>query len=188
MNSIIANTTMGSETTNNERGEIMLTVQQLFSDEEITAWSDVAEVKNLEQAERYIREAMRKDHIPASEFRVIKKIAHLEVDIKLVKEEEPRNINWNKATDDELLMLYLEKSVEKGRFLKTKDFDEDDSLPPYTTYYSRFGGITNIQDKVGTMIDQDHPQVHGLIQRFCSKCDKDPKECEMTPRKCLAQG
>ena len=147
----------------------------------ISGWQDAWKCKEITEAQEYISELVQKDKISAENYRIIKPIMHCKTRIDFIfdsPEEKPEEkinkeekVIWAKNqtpkryNDEELKLLYFERSCELRHWAKTSDFlSADEKYPPWHTYQNYIGSKSNILDMIVHELNKD--QVPAKYQKI----------------------
>ncbi|MCG8514533.1 MAG: hypothetical protein MI740_10355 [Halanaerobiales bacterium] len=157
---------------------MMLVIQKKDFDN----WLDIDECENVIQAKKYIKNIVETEGEKAENYRVIMPILRCVTTIEFIsdmpKEEKeaeetekkeskpektdespkPRKPGFTQVyTDEQLKLLYFERSCQLNRWARTRDFSASagDKFPTWATFRSRLGSISNVKDMVAHELRKD---------------------------------
>jgi hypothetical protein len=175
----------------------MLKIQQRKNSDR---WSDYAAAADIDEAKEIIREAVEKSDI--TDYRVIEvkltckqEIVFVEPEDSEPEEEQPESEEKLQETrinhsdkENELLLDFLQKTIEFRRFPKVNELDEDPDMYSYNTYYNLLGSKSNICDMVISKITVDtiDKEFEEVLYRYCEDCE-GPLDCDKNPTDCLLE-
>lgn len=147
----------------------------------ISGWQDVHKCREVDEAQEYIRKLVHQEKIRAENYRILKPIMHCKTRIEFIldspeektDEDENEKVIWaknqasKKYNDEELKLLYFERSCELKRWAKTSDFpDPDRKYPPWHTYQNYIGSKSNILDMIVHELKLNKDQVPAKYQKI----------------------
>lgn len=127
-------------------------------------WIDEKECSKKVKAQEYIKGQVLKGY-RGEDYRIVMKLAHCETEVKFIDDipleeikepgkEKPElkpDITNKIYTDEELKLLYFERSCELGYWAKTNDFDAErnkDKYPSWFSFHYRLGSKSNVIDMI----------------------------------------
>lgn len=142
----------------------------------ISGWQDAYKCREVAEAQEYVKKTVHQEKISAENYRIIKPIMHCKTKIEFIfdspeekseeKTEEDEKVVWaknqvsKKYNDEELKLLYFERSCELKRWAKTSDFpDPDRKYPPWHTYQNYIGSKSNILDMIVHELNKEQVSV-----------------------------